>query len=143
MAKKRRPVSAQAKRRIIVFGPICIIIVLYFFFSFFSNINDIRILKQQKKDLESQYVSLQEDADNLKTEINKLKDPEYLAKYARENYGYSKNGEYIIKLENSDEEQKKGNSKIEHYQFLMYISGGVVGFIFIYIFIKGLRKNKK
>ena len=66
-----------------------------------------------------------------------------MAKYARENYGYSKNGEYIIKLENSDEEQKKGNSKIEHYQFLMYISGGVVGFIFIYIFIKGLRKNKK
>jgi cell division protein FtsB len=35
----------------------------------------------------------------LKEEINRLQDPEYMAKYAREKYLYSKNGEIIIKIE--------------------------------------------
>ena len=35
----------------------------------------------------------------LKNEINKLQDPEYMARYAREKYLYSKNNEIIIKIE--------------------------------------------
>ena len=46
-----------------------------------------------------------EDEENLKDEINKLQDPEYMAKYAREKYLYSKNGEIIIKIED-----QKGNN---------------------------------
>ena len=40
-----------------------------------------------------------ERIDYLKEEINRLQDPEYMAKYAREKYLYSKNGEIIIKIE--------------------------------------------
>jgi cell division protein FtsB len=39
------------------------------------------------------------EEENLKEEINRLQDPEYMAKYAREKYLYSKNGEIIIKIE--------------------------------------------
>ncbi|NLC48199.1 MAG: septum formation initiator family protein, partial [Tenericutes bacterium] len=39
------------------------------------------------------------EEETLKSEINKLKDPEYMARYAREKYLYSKNDEIIIKIE--------------------------------------------
>ena len=39
------------------------------------------------------------DEEELNDEINKLQDPEYMAKYAREKYLYSKKGEIIIKIE--------------------------------------------
>ena len=44
------------------------------------------------------YKDILEDEDNLKTEINKLQDEEYVARYAREKYLYSKDGELIIKI---------------------------------------------
>ena len=40
------------------------------------------------------------EEEKLNDEIEKLKDPEYIAKYARENFSYSENGEYIIKTNN-------------------------------------------
>ena len=40
-----------------------------------------------------------EEEDILNDEISKLQDPEYLAKYAREKYLYSKDDEIIIKIE--------------------------------------------
>ena len=40
-----------------------------------------------------------EEEDKLNDEISKLQDPEYLAKYAREKYLYSKDDEIIIKIE--------------------------------------------
>ena len=36
---------------------------------------------------------------NLKEEITRLQDPEYMAKYAREKYLYSKDNEIILKIE--------------------------------------------
>lgn len=140
---KKKKVTAQAKRRLLVFGPICLIAILYFIFSFFYNINDIFTLKKEKEQLESQYTKLQDDADHLKTEIIKLKNPEYLAKFARENYYYSKDGELIIKLDDSKQDVNDENETIKDYRILMYVSITIVGLIFIYIFIRGIKKNKK
>ena len=36
--------------------------------------------------------------DILKSEVNKLKDPVYVAKYAREKFFYSGKNEYIIRM---------------------------------------------
>ena len=36
------------------------------------------------------------------SDIKKLKDPEYVARYAREKYMYSKDGELIIRLPDDD-----------------------------------------
>ena len=53
---------------------------------------------QEKRSLEEKYASLIEEEKVLEKEVNKLQDPEYIAKYAREKYLYSADGEYIIKI---------------------------------------------
>jgi len=55
----------------------------------------------EKKDLETQYNSLMDKEDELSDEVNKLQDPEYVAKYAREKYLYTKDGEIIIDVSNN------------------------------------------
>ena len=53
---------------------------------------------QEKKDLDKQLVTLQEKEKELKLDAKKLQDSEYIARYAREKYLYSKEGEFIIKI---------------------------------------------
>ena len=38
------------------------------------------------------------EQDSLKSEVVKLQDPEYVARYAREKYLYTKDGETILKI---------------------------------------------
>lgn len=52
----------------------------------------------QKKKLEKEYQELQEKQEVLEQEVVKLQDPEYVLRYAREKYGYSKDGELIIRI---------------------------------------------
>ena len=52
----------------------------------------------QEKELEEKYAELLEDKEILEDDFVKLQDPEYVAKYAREKYLYSKDGELIIKI---------------------------------------------
>ena len=47
--------------------------------------------------------SLEEEEENLNNEIKKLQDSDYLARYAREKYFYSKNGELIIRIPTEDD----------------------------------------
>ena len=52
--------------------------------------------------LSSQYDKLMEEEKQLKSDVNKLQDPDYVARYAREKYLYTKDGELIIKMPKSD-----------------------------------------
>ncbi len=52
----------------------------------------------QKKKLEKEYEELQDKQEVLEQEVVKLQDPEYVLRYAREKYGYSKDGELIIRI---------------------------------------------
>ena len=58
--------------------------------------------KKEKKDLETKYSKLLSDKEVLETDVKKLQDPDYVAKYAREKYLYSKDGELIIKIVDND-----------------------------------------
>ena len=53
---------------------------------------------REKKELEKEYVTLKEKEAELKVDANKLQDPDYIARYAREKYLYSKEGEFILKI---------------------------------------------
>ena len=48
--------------------------------------------------MEAKLVSLKEEEDELQLEADKLQDPDYIARYAREKYLYSKEGEFVIKI---------------------------------------------
>lgn len=79
----------------------CLLIGIGFVVSFscVSQWKQIAQNKQDKKALQAQYDSLVNKEDDLKDEVGKLQDPEYVAKYAREKYLYTKDGEIIIDLD--------------------------------------------
>lgn len=53
---------------------------------------------QEKKILKKQLISLKEKEEELKVDASKLQDPDYIARYAREKYSYSKDGEIILRI---------------------------------------------
>lgn len=55
--------------------------------------------------LEVQLADLKDNEEKLESEINRLQDPEYLARYAREKYFYSKENELIIRIPDKEEVQ--------------------------------------
>ena len=56
-------------------------------------------MKKEKKNLQEELIVLQEEKEILETDILRLKDPDYIAKYVREKYFYSKDGELILRLD--------------------------------------------
>lgn len=50
------------------------------------------------RELEKKLADLQEEEKELNSEIVKLQDTDYLARYAREKYFYSKDNEIIIRI---------------------------------------------
>ena len=132
MAKKK---NKNEKRRLMVMGPICAIIIGTFIFNAASYFHRIMVLEKSKADLEQQLVVLKEKEETLTSDIQKLKDPEYIAKYARENYMYSMDGEYIIKIED-DEKIETKEKETFNYWYLVLGSSLVLLIILLHIFKK-------
>lgn len=133
-------VPKASKRRLVILGPIALIIIFYFLFTIGMYGYRLISLSQKETELKEKLVSLQAEEQELKIEIQKLKDPDYLARYARENYLYSKDGEYIIKIEAPDEEivEEKNYDKI--YEYIIYVAGGIIVLVFIYVLIRARKK---
>ena len=76
-----------------------IISTVLFVSTFFSYTTQIYKTKQEIAEIKEIYNEKLEDEEELKSEISKLQDPEYMARYAREKYLYSWKDEIIIKIE--------------------------------------------
>ena len=94
MAKRKR-VKKKA-RRMATFISVVLITIIGITIS--KVVLEIVDKYKEKNDLENKLVSLQEKEEELENDVNKLKDPEYVARYAREKYFYSKDGELIIRI---------------------------------------------
>lgn len=97
MAKKKKS-NKKAKIRLFLFFIMFGSMTLYLSYNFFSNVNKIMEIKKEKQILEDKLVNLQDKESELNSDIKKLEDPEYVARYAREKYMYSKDGELIIRI---------------------------------------------
>ena len=53
---------------------------------------------QEKELLEKKLKVLKEKEKQLKLDASKLQNPDYIARYAREKYYYSKDGEIVLKI---------------------------------------------
>lgn len=53
---------------------------------------------QEKKELENELIALKEKEEELQVDAKKMQNPDYVARYAREKYLYSKDGEYILQI---------------------------------------------
>ena len=97
MAKRSK--NKKTKRRIIFLGLGSFIIIIVTTFSIGRYWVEILAKYQEKKQLEKKLTSLKEKEEALKVDADKLQDPDYIARYAREKYLYSKDGELIIKID--------------------------------------------
>lgn len=95
---KNKKITKKTKRRLTfltcaIFLLIATIIVSIFndLSQFLKNKNEIAVLSQE-------YNDLLHNAESLKSEITKLQDSDYVARYAREKFMYSLPDEVIIKL---------------------------------------------
>lgn len=96
MAKKKT--NKKARRRICLFFLVFGTVIGSLSYNFFSNINKIIKIKEEKIALNDKLENLKDEEAVLNSDIKKLNDPEYIARYAREKYLYSKEGELIIRL---------------------------------------------
>ncbi|MDD2518761.1 MAG: septum formation initiator family protein [Bacilli bacterium] len=126
-----RRISKASKRRIMTFGIASIFMILYFFVNSVQYIININKLENEEKRLAQELSDLKSEESNLKTEIQKLQDPDYIARYARENYLYSKDGEYVIRIEPKEPEEKEAESKINYKQIGLLSVGGIAVAYFI------------
>lgn len=98
MAKRRSKLKRKRVKRILLVSLICFSINAYILYSVGSIFGDVYSMKLEKKVLTTELNDLKETEEVLKSEVNKLRDPIYVAKYAREKFLYSGQGEYIIRM---------------------------------------------
>lgn len=91
--------TAKERRRVILTSILCFFIIGLSVISSIDNVIKIGEKKKEKKELTKQLETLKEDETTLTDDVDKLKNPEYAARYAREKYLYSKNGEKILKID--------------------------------------------
>lgn len=144
MAKRKKKISRASKHRLVVLVPFCIFAFVYLSFCLCSSAIKLYNLKQQSIDLDNQLTQLKENEEELKIEIDRLNDPDYLARYARENYLYSKDGEYVIKIEDEKEIDPKEIKQLHvNADFVIIISGILLLIIMLCILKRRKRKNRK
>ena len=98
VVKKRKKFGKRAKSRLFIAFIFFGTVISMLSYKFFYNIKMIQDMRKEKKFLEEQLVKLEEEEKVLESDIQKLADPAYVARYAREKYLYSKDGELIIRL---------------------------------------------
>ena len=134
-------ITKASKRRLIFFGIASLLAIFYFIFSLVYSSVSIYKLTKEKEKLNDLYIELQEKAEDLKLDIEKLQDPEYLADYARETYLYTKDDEYVLQIEEiieTNENIDKLTNRIDKN----YIIFGLI-FLIVLIFIYIIRKSNK
>ena len=104
MKKSTKRVSMKKNaKRLLVFGFFSFVIITFVLVSVFKIVNQIIDKYKEASILEDKMASLEERENDLNNEIKKLQDSDYLARYAREKYFYSKNGELIIRIPTEDD----------------------------------------
>lgn len=98
MAKKKSLKVKKMRRRMFIFGISSITIIVATTFTIGKYWVEIYDKYQEKKNLDEQLVELKDEEAKLRLDAKKLQDPDYIARYAREKYLYSKEGEFIIKI---------------------------------------------
>ena len=99
MVKKRHKYTKKTKGRMFIIFLFFGAIISTLGYTLFSNLKQINILVNEKKRLSEEKVSLKEKQESLEADIERLSDPEYIARYAREKYFYSRNGEFILRID--------------------------------------------
>ena len=98
MVKRKKKYSAKTKGRMIIIFLFFGIIIFTLGYTLFVNVNEIGALNKEMSELDKEYASLVEEEAVIEADIKRLNDPVYIARYVREKYMYSKDGELILRI---------------------------------------------
>ena len=98
MAMKKKRYTIKTKSRMFIIFLFFIIIISTLIYTLIFNIYQIISLKLKMNSLEKEKIVLIEKEKVIESDIKKLQNPEYIARYAREKYFYSKDGEIILRI---------------------------------------------
>lgn len=90
--------KAKTRCRLCLFMPVCLVVLITIFVAVGSYWVKITNKYQEKQQLANEIIALKEKEEELKVDVQRLEDPDYVARYAREKYMYSKEGEIILRL---------------------------------------------
>lgn len=91
-------ITKKDRRRLLIWTLLILVVGAYLSVFVYRYWSQILENNKTKLALEEKYNSLLENEQELSGEVIKLQDPEYIAKFAREKFMYSKPGELIIRL---------------------------------------------
>lgn len=96
MAKYKKKLKPRSSAIILGLGSIATIVLMTFTIGkYWVEIFD---KYQEKQDLEKELTYLKEKEEELQVDVEKLQNPDYIARYAREKYLYSKDGEIVLQI---------------------------------------------
>ena len=101
--QRRKYQNEERKKQNRFMGWVLILIILLFILPTYNLAQSYQTLqkrKQQYVQLQEQYQQTLEEKEYQKDIVEKSKDDEYAAKYARAKYSFSKDGEYIYTIPN-------------------------------------------
>ncbi len=90
--------SKKQTLRFLVFGIACLFVIGAVLTSITKVWVNIYAKYKEKSDLEKEFLSLKEEEEKLTVDVERLQNPEYIARHLREKYFYTKEGEYVIIL---------------------------------------------
>lgn len=102
-SKNVRKKAKKQTFRLLIFGVTCLFIIGGILTSLTKVWINIYDKYKEKKELEEKILTLKEEEEKLTINVERLQDPEYVARFLREKYFYSKNGEYIIRIPEESE----------------------------------------
>ena len=84
--------------------PFSLLVIGSFLYTGFRYSASIYQKYREKEELNKNLVELKEKEQKLAVDVEKLQDQEYVGRYLREKFLYSKSDEYIIKIPHKNDE---------------------------------------
>lgn len=91
--------TKKEKKRLIIISAIIMGLLVSLISSVAKDWGTILENKKNIQELSSKYDTLLSEEGKLKSEVIKLQDDDYVARYAKEKYLYSSDGEIIIRMD--------------------------------------------
>ncbi len=95
---KEKKVKNKKKRRLFLLGGLSILIIAFTTYTTGKYWVQIYDKYQENKKLDKKLEKLKKKEEALKVDVGKMQDADYIARYAREKYLYSKDGEFILSI---------------------------------------------
>jgi cell division protein DivIC len=94
----KKKITAKTKRRLFLMFSLTLAILIAFSFNVWKLLSQVIDKNKEAVALKEEIKQLEDEEAYLNVQVEKLNDPDYIARYAREKYLYSKDGEFSIKL---------------------------------------------